>query len=53
MILTICSWREEDRLGHVLFGHLAGEALDHGDGVVRAGDDQVEIALLQLRVASA
>ena len=41
---------EQDRLRASLFGHLAGEALDHGDGVARAGDDQVEVALFQLRV---
>ena len=41
---------EHDRLQHVLLGHLAGEAFDHGDGVACAGDDQVEIALFQLAV---
>ena len=41
---------ELDRLEHDVFGHLAGKAFDHGDGVARAGDDQVEIALLHLRV---
>ena len=39
---------EQDRLQHVLFGELAGEALDHGDRVAGAGDDQVEVALLEL-----
>ena len=44
---------EQDRLEHLLLGHLAGEALDHGDGRARAGHDQVEVALFQLRSASA
>ena len=33
---------------HAVFGHFAGEALDHQDRVLAAGDDQVEIALFQL-----
>ncbi len=39
---------EQDRLEHLLFGHFAGKALDHGDRLAGAGDDQVEIAFLQL-----
>ena len=31
-----------------VFGHLAGEAFDHQHRVARAGDDQVELAGLQL-----
>ena len=42
--------REENGFHHVLFRHLAGEALDHGDRIARAGDDQVELALFKLRV---
>ena len=41
---------EHDGLRAFVFGHLAGEALDHGDRVARAGDDQVEVALFHLRV---
>ena len=41
---------EQDGLEHAVFGHLAGEALDHGDRVAGAGDDQVQVALFQLRV---
>src|SRR5262245_26954826 len=41
---------EQDRLHHLLLGHLAREALDHGDRRARAGDDEVEVALLELRV---
>ena len=37
----------DDGLGHAVFGHLAGEALDHQDRVLAARDDQVQVALLQ------
>ena len=37
-----------DRRHHVVFGHLAGEALDHQHVFVIARDDQVEIAFLEL-----
>jgi hypothetical protein len=37
----------EDGLDHQAFRNLAGEALDHQHGVFRAGDDQVQVALLQ------
>ena len=47
MTLTICWWANENRLEHVVFGHFAGEAFDHGDGLAGAGHDQVEIAFLQ------
>ncbi len=36
-----------DRRDHEFFGHFAGEALDHQHGIGRAGDDQIEIAVLQ------
>ena len=39
---------EHDRLEHLVLGHLAGEALDHRDRLARAGDDEVEVALLHL-----
>ena len=38
--------RLHDRVADFVLDHLAGEALDHADGVLRAGDDQVEFALL-------
>ena len=34
-------------LGHLIFGHFAGEAFDHQHGVFRAGDDQIQFALFQ------
>ena len=37
-----------DRCQHLVLGHLAGEALDHQDSVRRAGDDHIEIALLEV-----
>ena len=37
-----------DRLEHFVLGHFAGKALDHAHGLFAAGDDQVEIALLQV-----
>ena len=39
---------ELDRLEHVVFGHFAGEAFDHSDGLAGAGHDQVQIAFLQV-----
>ncbi len=41
---------EHDRLQHAVFRHLASEAFDHGDGVARAGHDQIEVAFLHLRM---
>ena len=38
----------DDRLEHAGLGHLAGEALDHQHRRLASGDDQVEIALLEL-----
>src|SRR6266852_4695514 len=35
---------EHDRLDHILLGHLAGKALDHGDGRSGAGHHQVQVA---------
>ena len=37
-------------LAIIVFGQFASEAFDHGDGVARAGHDEVEIALFHLRV---
>ena len=39
-----------DGLGHEALGQFAGEPLDHEDGVLAAGDDQVQIALFQVVV---
>src|SRR5207244_259758 len=38
------------RLEHGVLGQLAGEPLDHRDLGPGAGDDQVEVTLLELRV---
>ena len=39
---------EQDGLGHDVFGQEVGAGLDHHDRVARAGDDQVELRLLEL-----
>ena len=39
---------EHDRLGHDVLGQDLGAGLDHHDRVARAGDDQVELRLVQL-----
>ncbi len=36
-----------DRVGHFGLGQLFAKAFDHDDSLVRAGDDQVQIALLE------
>src|ERR1700722_8301650 len=41
---------EENGREHLVLGHLPSETLDHRDGGARAGDDQIEIALFQLRM---
>ena len=38
--------RNAERLDDLLFGHFLGARLDHDDGLFRAGDDQVELALV-------
>ncbi len=40
---------EEDRLGHHVLGEDLRAGLDHHDRVARTGDDQVELAVLELR----
>ena len=37
-----------ERLQHAFFGHLAGKALDHEHGGGAAGNDEIEVALLEL-----
>ncbi|GIT30795.1 MAG: hypothetical protein Ct9H300mP1_28410 [Planctomycetaceae bacterium] len=39
---------KEDRLDHLVFGHLLGEALDHQDALEVAGDDQIQRSLVGL-----
>jgi hypothetical protein len=39
---------EQDRLGHDVFRQQVRAGLDHHDRVLRAGDDQVELRLLEL-----
>ena len=39
---------EQDRLGHDVLGQEVGAGLDHHDRVARAGDDQVELGVLEL-----
>ena len=41
---------EQDRLGHDVLGQELGAGLDHHDRVARAGDDEVELRVLQLAV---
>ena len=41
---------EQDRLGHDVLGQELRAGLDHHDRVARAGDDQVELRLLELAV---
>ena len=38
----------ENRVTHLGFRHLAGEALDRHDGVIGAGHHEVEVAFLHL-----
>ena len=41
---------EHDRLDHLVFGDFLAEALDHQDRLFAAGHDQVERALLEIRL---
>src|SRR5262249_5631017 len=41
---------EQNRLKHSFFGHLTSEAFDHGDGIASAGNNEVQIAVLHLRM---
>ena len=43
---------EQDGLGHHVLGQELGAGLDHHDRVAGAGDDQVELRLLELRCRS-
>ncbi len=45
-----CAMAEQDGLGHDGLGQELGTGLDHHDRVARAGDDQVELRLLELAV---
>ena len=44
--------RGEERVEHDVLGQHPGAALDHHDAVAAAGDDQVEVALVELRRTS-
>ena len=41
---------EQDGLGHHVLGQEVRAGLDHHDRVARAGDDQVELGLVELAV---
>ena len=43
---------EQDGLGHHVLGQDLGAGLDHHDRVARAGDDEVELRVGELRVWS-
>ena len=45
--LLIDAMSFHDGVGHLGLGQLLAEPFDHHDGLLGAGDDQVEIALLE------